>query len=74
MVDCQCSELACLDRIPSWGMYKYSREHLEIFEVDEENWEVIYICPDTGIKFHKESIYPEYHGGGIPIWTVLIDK
>jgi hypothetical protein len=68
---CKCNELAKLDDIPSKGMQAYASEHLIKVSVDAEAWEIVYQCPETGIKFLRKNIHSELHGGGMHVWSVI---
>ena len=73
-MECKCIELSKMERIPSQGMYRYSRNHLLLVSVDKDAWEAVYICPETGIKFHQkydDPVYPQRIE--IPKWYVVED-
>ena len=46
--------------------HEYAREHLEKGEVDDQQWSVVYRCPQTGRVWLLDYPHSDYHGGGAP--------
>ena len=45
---------------------KYSDKHLIKLAHNDDTWETLYECPDSGVLWIKKYPHAEYHGGGPP--------
>jgi hypothetical protein len=61
---CVCQEIATLRGNEADA---YMAEHLRLILFDLENWENLYECPETGIRWLETFPYPAAHGGGPPV-------
>jgi hypothetical protein len=59
--ECRCAEGAELWDTDAKG---YADERLEQTEVRADGWEVLYCCPDTGVKWLSGLPRGAEHGGG----------
>ncbi|MCW5879410.1 MAG: hypothetical protein KIS91_00470 [Anaerolineae bacterium] len=58
---CQCQNLGELDEEEA---KPYIAEHLQLVDVNMENWAITYKCPDTGIRWVRYYPHPDWPGGG----------
>lgn len=58
---CRCEDI---NELVGNEALNYIKWHLEIFE--EMNWQIIYRCPSTKIKWLLDYPQGAYHGGGSP--------
>lgn len=58
---CKCEEMSELE---GNAALHYIKQHLEMIE--GKDWQIIYQCPITKIKWLLDYPHGEYHGGGSP--------
>jgi hypothetical protein len=61
MSKCRCKDVGHLHGVAA---QEYAQSHLEVLEVDDVNWTVLYRCPSTGILWKETFPHSGAHGGG----------
>ena len=62
IITCRCAEIKHIDS----GVEVYKHSHLHELAYDDDTWETLYGCPETGRLWKEYRVHPEYHGGGWP--------
>lgn len=60
---CRCREI---EQLHGAEGQTYEKDHLRRLSIDEENWQVLLECPETGLLWKKYYPQAEAHGGGPP--------
>jgi hypothetical protein len=53
---------------------KYTAEHLIEIAYNQDTWETLYECPETGVLWVKTYPHAEYHGGGSPDFVKIATR
>ena len=60
---CKCEKIELLE---GRDANEYANQHLKKMSVNGATWEILYKCPETGIRWMMNCPQSEAHGGGPP--------
>ena len=63
MTICRCVKI---DHISGADAQKYISSHLKEVEVNDQTWEILFICPITKLFWIEKYLHSESQGGGSP--------